>query len=72
MAEKKKPVLPPQEKIEEINDSQLSQVNGGITIPTIPDVTIPTNSGNEKLGGLKLGQALKKNTTFTKSDDRLP
>lgn len=64
MDDKKKPVVPPQEMIEELSDAQLSQVNGGITIPTIP--------GNEKLGGLKLGQALKPNSSFTKSDDRLP
>ena len=64
MDEQKKPVVPPQEKIEELSDAQLSQVNGGLSIPTIP--------GSEKSSGLKLGQALKKNTSFTKSDDRLP
>ena len=60
----KKPAVPPQEKIEELSDAQLSQVNGGIAIPTLPC--------NEKLIGLKLGQSMKKPSCFTKSDDRLP
>jgi len=62
--EKKKPTVPLREKIEELSDAQLSQVNGGLTIPLIP--------GNEKTGGLNLGQALKRPSCFTKSDDRLP
>ncbi|MBR6571958.1 MAG: hypothetical protein IKK75_16045, partial [Clostridia bacterium] len=66
MDEKKKSVVPPQEKIEELCDAQLSQVNGGLSIPTI--------SGSDRLGGLKPGQglALEKPTCFTKSGDKVP
>ena len=66
MDEKKKSVVPPQEKIEELSDAQLSQVNGGLSIPTI--------SGSDRLGGLKpgQGQALEKPTCFTKSGDKVP
>lgn len=64
MDETKKPAVPPQEKIEELNDAQLGQVNGGIEMPT--------NPCNGMTPGLKLGQALKKSSSFTKSDDRLP
>ena len=62
MDEKKYSVVPQQKEIEELSDAQLDQVNGGIEIPTLPS--------GEKPGGLKLGQALKKNTSFTKSDDQ--
>ena len=64
MDEKKKSAFPPQEKIEELSDAQLSQVNGGIEAPVIPQNQNPT--------GLKLGQAVKKPSCFTKSDDRSP
>lgn len=64
MDDKKKPAVPQQENVEELSDAQLSQINGGITMPTIPSAEIPD--------GLKLGQALKKNTSFTKADDRPP
>ena len=61
---KKNPAVPHQEKIEELSDAQLSQVSGGLEIPTLP------RSGNPI--GLKLGQAVEKPSCFTKSDDRLP
>lgn len=64
MDNKKKPVVPMQKEIEELNDEQLGEVTGGLNIPTI--------SGGEKLFGLKFGKALEENTSFTKSDDRLP
>jgi len=64
MDNKKKPVVPMRQEIEELSDAQLDQVNGGITIPTV--------LCNEKPGGLKLGQAVKPPSCFTKSDDRLP
>ena len=64
MMDEKKSVVLPQKKIEELSDAELSQVNGGMMIPMIP--------GSEKMGGLKWGQALKQNSSFTKSDDRLP
>jgi len=64
MDKKNKSGIMPREKIEELNDEQLSEVNGGLTIST--------SSGNVKPDGLKLGQALKNNSSFTKSDDRLP
>jgi len=64
MDDKQKSIVPPQEKIEELSDAQLSQANGGLMGPTIPC--------NEKPGGLKLGQAVKKPTCFGKSGDRLP
>lgn len=64
MDEKKKTVVPLQDGIEELNDALLSQVNGGTEKRELPRNANPT--------GLKLGQALKKNTSFTKSDDQLP
>jgi len=66
MDEKKKSGIASQETIEELSDAQLSQVNGGLSIPTI--------SGSDRLGGLKpgQGQALEKPSCFTKSGDRLP
>lgn len=64
MDEKKKLASPPQEKFEELSDTQLSQANGGIEIQKLPR--------NEKPTGLKLGQAVKKPSVFTKSDDQLP
>lgn len=64
MNDKNRMIPEQQEAIEELSDAQLNQVNGGLEIPVLP------TSGS--LGGLKLGQALEKNTSFTKSDDRLP
>ena len=59
---KKKPGVASEEKIDELNDAQLDEVNGGIGIPTISD--------NEKFGGLKLGQAVKKPSCFPNSGGR--
>lgn len=69
MNEKKAPAIPQQEKATELNDAQLSQVTGGLTIPTLSGTEKP---GTTNPGGAKLGQALKKPTVFSKSDDRLP
>ena len=63
MDNKKKPV-PMQEEIEELSDTQLSQVSGGLEIPIL--------SGNGKSVGLKFGQALDKPSCFAKSEDDLP
>lgn len=64
MNDKNRMIPEQQEAIEELSDTQLNEIVGGLEIPVLP------NSGS--FGGLKLGQAVKKNTSFTKSDDRLP
>ena len=64
MKDKNRMIPEQQETIKELSDTQLDQVYGGLEIPVLP------NSGS--FGGLKLGQALEKNSSFTKSDDRLP
>ncbi|MBE5791263.1 MAG: hypothetical protein E7322_03790 [Clostridiales bacterium] len=69
MDNKKKPVVPMQNEIEELGDEQLSQVTGGLNIPTISGNSI---SGNSKPFGSKFGNALEENTSFNKSNDRLP
>ena len=62
MDEKKKSVVQPQEKIEELSDAQLSQVCGGFEMPILPTNAV----------GLKFGQALEQPSCFTKSDDCKP
>ena len=64
MNDKNRMIPEQQEAIEELNDALLNEIVGGLEIPVLP------NSGS--FGGLKLGQALEKNSSFTKSDDRLP
>ncbi len=69
MDNKKKPIVPMQNEIEELGDEQLSEVTGGLNIPTISGNSL---SGNSKPFGSKFGNALEENTSFSKSDDRLP
>ena len=69
MNEKKKFDVPVQKNIQELSDEQLSQVTGGLNIPTISGNSI---SGNSKPFGSKFGNALEENTSFNKSNDRLP
>jgi len=51
-------------KLYELNDDELGKVSGGINNPGIQTL--------ENISGIKLGQALPKNTGFTKSDDHFP
>lgn len=64
MKDKNRMIPEQQEAIEELSDTQLNEIVGGLEIPVLPT--------NGSFGGLKLGQALEKNSSFTKSDDRLP
>lgn len=64
MDNKKRSVALPLEKAEELSDTQLSQVNGGLEMPLIPF--------NWNRNGLIFEQAIEMPTCFTKSDDRLP
>lgn len=69
MNDKKKNSVLPQEMIEELSDTQLSQVNGGLQTPVI---TGNENPGKGSRKGPGFGSALEKPSTFTKSDDQVP
>ena len=59
MDKKKEPLVPPQEKNEELGEAQLSQVSGGFEVRVLPRNAVK----------LKFGQAVEQPSCFTKSDD---
>lgn len=59
MDKKKGPLVPSQEKNEELDEAQLGQVSGGFEVRVLPRYAVK----------LKFGQAMEQPSCFTKSDD---